>query len=262
VGRVIRSQRKGRAKGVYKSHNHHRVAPAAFRVLDFAERNGYIKGVIKEVLHDPGRGAPLAKVVFRDPYQYKLNAEYFVAAEGMYSGQFVYCGAKASLATGNVLPVGRIPEGTTICNVEGNPGDRGKFARSSGTTAIVIGHSDDFTKTRIRLPSGARKTLAGGSRAMIGLVAAGGRTDKPILKAGNQFHKFKRQRKKWPQVRGVAMNPVEHPHGGGNHQHLGKPGTVSRYACPGQKVGLIAARRTGRITGGRDKVKEQGQTDK
>jgi len=260
MGRVIRSQRKGRAKGVYKSHNHHRVAPAAFRVLDFAERNGYIKGVIKEVIHDPGRGAPLVKVAFRDPYQYKTNTEYFVAAEGMYSGQFVYCGAKASLATGNVMPVGRIPEGTTICNVEGNPGDRGKFARSSGTTAIVIGHSDDLTKTRIRLPSGARKTLAAGSRAMIGLIAAGGRTDKPILKAGNQFHKFKRQRKRWPQVRGVAMNPVEHPHGGGNHQHLGKPGTVSRYACPGQKVGLIAARRTGRITGGRDKNKEAGTT--
>lgn len=134
------------------------------------------------------------------------------------------------------MPVNRIPEGTVICNVEGNAGDRGKFARASGTSAIIIGHSDDNEKTRVRLPSGARKTLTGSARAMVGLVAAGGRTDKPILKAGNQFHKFKRQRKKWPQVRGVAMNPVEHPHGGGNHQHIGKPATVSRYAAPGQKV--------------------------
>jgi len=255
MGRVIRAQRKGRQKGVYKSHNHHRVAPAAFRSMDFAERNGYIKGVIKEIIHDPGRGAPLARVVFRNPYKYKLDTEYFVAAEGMYSGQFVYCGAKASLSTGNVLPINRLPEGTSVCNLEGNPGDRGKFARSSGTNAIVIGHSDDLSKTRIRLPSGARKTIDGTSRGMVGLVAAGGRTDKPILKAGNQFHKFKRQRKKWPIVRGVAMNPVEHPHGGGNQQHLGKPGTVSRFAPPGQKVGLIAARRTGKITGGRDKIK-------
>jgi len=255
MGRVIRAQRKGRQKGVYKSHNHHRVAPAAFRSMDFAERNGYIKGVIKEIIHDPGRGAPLARVVFRNPYRYKLDTEYFVAAEGMYSGQFVYCGAKATLATGNVLPINRLPEGTSVCNLEGNPGDRGKFARSSGTNAIVIGHSDDLAKTRVRLPSGARKTVDGTSRGMVGLVAAGGRTDKPILKAGNQFHKFKRQRKKWPIVRGVAMNPVEHPHGGGNQQHLGKPGTVSRFAPPGQKVGLIAARRTGKITGGRDKFK-------
>jgi len=257
MGRVIRAQRKGRQKGVYKSHNHHRVAPAAFRSMDFAERNGYIKGVIKEIIHDPGRGAPLARVVFRNPYKYKLDTEYFVAAEGMYSGQFVYCGAKASLSTGNVLPINRLPEGTSVCNLEGNPGDRGKFARSSGTNAIVIGHSDDLSKTRIRLPSGARKTIDGTSRGMVGLVAAGGRTDKPILKAGNQFHKFKRQRKKWPIVRGVAMNPVEHPHGGGNQQHLGKPGTVSRFAPPGQKVGLIAARRTGKITGGRDKIKAE-----
>jgi len=89
------------------------------------------------------------------------------------------------------------------------------------------------------------------------LIAAGGRCDKPILKAGNQFHKFKRQRKKWPIVRGVAMNPVEHPHGGGNQQHMGKPGTVSRWTPPGAKVGLIAARRTGKITGGRDKIKAE-----
>jgi large subunit ribosomal protein L8e len=261
MGRVIRAQRKGRAKGVYKAHKHHRVAPAAFRSLDFAERNGYIKGVVKEILHDPGRGAPLAKVNFRDPYRFKINTEYFLAVEGMYSGQFVYCGSKASLATGNVLPVNKLPEGTTICNVEGNPGDRGKFARASGTNAIIIGHSDDLSKTRVRLPSGARKTVDGESRAMVGLIGSGGRTEKPILKAGVQFHKFKRQRKRWPVVRGVAMNPVEHPHGGGNQQHLGKPGTVSRWAPPGQKTGLVAARRTGRVRGGRDKIKD-GATEK
>lgn len=261
MGRVIRAQRKGRQKGVYKAHKHHRVAPAAFRSLDYAERNGYIKGVVKEIIHDPGRGAPLAKVAFRDPYRYKVNTEYFLAVEGMYSGQFVYCGSKASLTTGNILPVNKLPEGTTICNVEGNPGDRGKFARASGTNAIIIGHSDDLTKTRVRLPSGARKTVDGESRAMVGLIGSGGRSEKPILKAGVQFHKFKRQRKRWPQVRGVAMNPVEHPHGGGNQQHLGKPGTISRWAPPGQKTGLVAARRTGRVTGGRDKIKE-GATEK
>merc|ERR1712048_1287024 len=87
-------------------------------------------------------------------------------------------------------------------------------------------------------------------RACIGIVAGGGRLDKPMLKAGNSYHKYKVKRNSWPKVRGVAMNPVEHPHGGGNHQHIGKPSTIKRDTPAGRKVGLIAARRTGRLTGG------------
>jgi large subunit ribosomal protein L8e len=70
-----------------------------------------------------------------------------------------------------------------------------------------------------------------------------------MLKAGRAYHAAKAKRNSWPKVRGVAMNPVEHPHGGGNHQHIGHASTVSRWAPPGQKVGLIAARRTGRLRG-------------
>jgi len=84
---------------------------------------------------------------------------------------------------------------------------------------------------------------------MIGVVAGGGRIEKPILKAGRAYHAAKAKRHSWPRVKGVCMNPVEHPHGGGNHQHIGHPATVSRHAPPGQKVGLIAARRTGRVRG-------------
>lgn len=102
---------------------------------------------------------------------------------------------------------------------------------------------------RIKLPSGAKKIVPSGCRAMIGQVAGGGRTEKPMLKAGNAYHKFRVKRNCWPKVRGVAMNPVEHPHGGGNHQHIGHASTVRRDAPPGQKVGLIAARRTGRLRG-------------
>ena len=83
----------------------------------------------------------------------------------------------------------------------------------------------------------------------VGIVAGGGRLDKPLLKAGNAYHKYKVKRNCWPVVRGVAMNPVEHPHGGGNHQHIGHASTVRRDAPHGAKVGLIAARRTGRIRG-------------
>jgi hypothetical protein len=70
------------------------VAPAAFRNNDFAERHGFVKGVVRAIIHDPGRGAPLAKVQFRDPYKYRVNTEYFLAAEGMYTGQYVYCGSR------------------------------------------------------------------------------------------------------------------------------------------------------------------------
>merc|ERR1711937_772873 len=82
----------------------------------------------------------------------------------------------------------------------------------------------------------------------------GGRQDKPMLKAGRAYHKYRVKRNCWPHVRGVAMNPVEHPHGGGNHQHIGHPSTVPRTISPGRKVGLIAARRTGQIRGTREVV--------
>jgi len=103
----------------------------------------YIKGVVKQILHDPGRGAPLAEVEFRNPYAYKKQKEYFLASEGTYSGQFIYCGAKASIAVGNVLPLHQIPEGTVVSNVEEHVGDRGVFSRTSGTYATIIGHSED-----------------------------------------------------------------------------------------------------------------------
>ena len=188
----------------------------------------------------------------------------------MYTGQFVYCGSKgrltisisffstfkndyliASLTVGNVLPVNSMPEGTIVSNCESKFGDRGTLARASGTSAIIIGHSEDGKKTRVRLPSGVRKSIQGGCRAMVGVVAGGQRTDKPMLRANTSYYRSHAKKRNWPRVRGVAMNPVEHPHGGGNHQHIGKASTVKRGTSAGRKVGLIAARRTGRIRGGK-----------
>merc|ERR1712139_111954 len=129
-------------------------------------------------------------------------------------------------------------------------GDRGTVARASGTSAVIVGHAEDGKRSRIRMPSGARKTVPSSCRAIVGIVAGGGRIEKPVLKAGNNFHKYRVKRNSFPKVRGSAMNPVEHPHGGGNHQHVGHPTTTARSCVPGQKVGLIAARRTGQRTGG------------
>ena len=257
MGRVIRGQRKGKG-GIFKSHTHHRKGAAKLRTLDFAERHGYIRGVVREIIHDPGRGAPLARVEFRDPYSYKWKIATFIATEGMYTGQFVYCGKKANLSIGNVLPLGSMPEGTVVCNIEEKVGDCGALARTSGNYGTIVGHNHDEGVTRVKLPSGIKKVLKSDCRATVGIVAGGGRIDKPLMKAGRAYFKYKAKRNSWPVVRGVCMNPVDHPHGGGNHQHLGRASTVSRYAPPGQKVGLIAARRTGRLRGAK-KIREEAK---
>jgi len=250
MGKIVLGCRKGKAS-IYQTFHTKRVGPAKLRRYDYAERNGFMRGVVKELVHDPGRGAPLAKVEFRHPYKYKRVNELFVAAEGMFTGQAVYCGQKAQLAIGNVLPVGKTPEGCIVCNVEAKSGDRATLARASGDYCIIISHNLDSGRSRLKLPSGQKKSVPSTCRAMIGIVAGGGRIEKPVLKAGNSYYRFRAKRNCWPKVRGVAKNPVEHPHGGGNHQHIGHPSTVSRHSPPGQKVGLIAARRTGRIRGGK-----------
>ena len=255
MGKAIKAQRKG-AGSIFTSHTKHRKGAAKLRPLDFGEKHGYVKGVVKEILHEAGRGAPLMKVAFRHSYKFKTVKETMVAAEGMYSGQFIYCGSKAQLKVGNVLPIGKMPEGAIICNLESKPGDRGNIARASGDCASIISHNTETGKSRVRLPSGSKKVISSTCRAMVGLVAGGGRNDKPMLKAGRAFHKYKAKRNSWPSVRGVAMNPVEHPHGGGNHQHVGHATTIRWNAVAGQKVGLIAARRTGRLRGGGQKDKE------
>lgn len=104
-----------------------------------------------------------------------MRTETFIATEGLSTGSFIYCGKKASLTVGNVLPIGSLPEGTIVCNVEEKPGDRGSLARTSGNYATVIGHDADSGKTRVRLPSGTKKTVASTCRATVGIIAGGGR---------------------------------------------------------------------------------------
>lgn len=93
MGRVIRVQRKGKG-GIFKAHTKNRKGAAQLRPIDYAERHGYLRGLIKEIIHDPGRGAPLAKIEFRDPYKFRKQTFTMIATEGMYTGQFVYCGKK------------------------------------------------------------------------------------------------------------------------------------------------------------------------
>jgi large subunit ribosomal protein L8e len=99
----------------------------------------------------------------------------------LYTGQFIYAGKNAALTVGNILPVGQLPEGTVVSNVEEKTGDRGALGRTSGNYVTVIGHNPDEGKTRVKLPSGAKKVILSTARGMVGIVAGGGRTDKPML---------------------------------------------------------------------------------
>jgi ribosomal protein L2 len=93
MGKVIRPQRKGKGS-VYRAHTTGRKGPVAFKRQDYSERHGYVKGVVREILHDPGRGAPVARIQFKDPYRFQRINTLVAAPEGMYSGQFVYAGKK------------------------------------------------------------------------------------------------------------------------------------------------------------------------
>lgn len=124
----------------------------------------------------------------------------------MGNGSFSVYIVLASLSVGNCLPLGSMPEGTIVCSVEEKCGDRGKLVKASGNYATIISHNRDANRTRLKLPSGSKKLLSSDNRAIIGIVAGGGRIDKPLLKAGRAYHKYKVKRNCWPRVRGVAMN--------------------------------------------------------
>jgi large subunit ribosomal protein L2 len=238
MGKRITAQRRGKGTSVYRAPSHRYRGEVKYRKVDDKEREGVVKGVVLDVLHDPARSAPLIKVRYEDG-----ETGYLLAHEGVKVGDEVSFGSGAEISQGNVLPLGKIPEGTPINNVELSPGDGGKLIRSSGAYGLLITH--DVDKTVVQLPSGELKSIDSRCRATIGVVAGGGRRDKPLLKAGKMYYKVKSRAKYWPIVRKVRMNPVAHPHGGGSGAP-GKPTTVSRNAPPGKKVGLIAARRTGR----------------
>ena len=236
MGKRIRVQRRGRGSPTWKASTHKRIAPAKYPPSQI--REGVLRGQIVALLHEPGRGSPLASIELEDGTVY-----YSVAPEGVYEGQIIEFGSRASVSVGNVLPIGRIPEGTMICNVELSPGDGGKLARSSGSYATVVSHTPDGTI--IKLPSGKTRYVNDKCLATIGVVSAAGRTDKPFLKAGAKFHWMKAKGHKYPRTRGRAMIAAVHPYGS-SKRSARKVTTVSRHAPPGKKVGLIAARSAGR----------------
>ena len=229
MGKRIISQNRGHGSPVYRAPSHRYVADIRHPSI------GEGVGVVEEIRHDPGRTAPVAKIRLENNKTF-----YMIAHAGMFVGQKIQIGTNIPVKPGNIMPLGYIPVGVPIYNIEKIPGDGGKFVRSAGTFATVISHGE---KTTVQLPSGQFVDFDPKCRAVVGIVAGEGRKDKPFLKAGKKFHALRSKAKKWPKVRGVAMNAVDHPHGGGSHQHVGKPSTVSKGAPPGRKVGRIAPKK-------------------
>lgn len=240
MGKKIRVQRRGRGSPTFRASTHKRVAPVQYptSLMEKQKGEGVLRGQVTGIFHEPGRGSPMASVRLEAGETYHT-----VVPEGVYEGQPIMIGGEAPVDVGNVLPLGRIPEGTMICNVELSPGDGGKIARSSGAYITVVDHTPEGTM--VKLPSGKTRYLNDHCWATVGVISGAGRIEKPFLKAGTKSHLMRAKGRVYPRTRGVAMVAAAHPYGS-SKRGARKVTTVSRGAPPGKKVGLIAARSTGK----------------
>ena len=236
MGKRILAQRKGQGNLWARSPSHRHIGKVKYRA--FKQDEDELRFKVIEFVHSPGRGAPVANIRYQDG-----TRSLWLPPEGIFEGEEFIQAKKGPIEVGNILPLKELPLGTLVFNIESTPQDGGKFARSSGVTAIVRNKSGN--KVELLFRSKKTKWLNENCLGTIGVVAGGGRTDKPFLKAGNKAFYIQSKAKKWPVVRGVTMNACSHPYGGGAKQSPHKSTTTSRNAPPGRKVGQIAARRTG-----------------
>jgi large subunit ribosomal protein L2 len=238
MGKRIRVQRRGRGGQNWRASTHKRVAPAKYPAIAPKEAfEAQLVGTIVDLVHDPGRGSPLSLIEFDNGL-----SVYSITPEGVHVEQQITYGGKATAEIGNIIPLGKMPEGTLVCDIELRPGDGGKMARSSGAYATVVGHTPQGTM--IRLPSGRTRYIDDYCLATVGVISAAGRIEKPFLKAGEMFHWMKAKGHKYPRTSGRKMVPAVHPYGS-SKRSARRCTTTSHGAPPGQKVGLIAARGPG-----------------
>ncbi|WP_371323570.1 50S ribosomal protein L2 [Dechloromonas sp. ZY10] len=175
----------------------------AYRVIDFKRTKDGVPGKVERLEYDPNRTANIALVLYADG-----ERRYIIANKGMVVGQQVMSGSEAPIKSGNALPIRNIPVGTTICCVEMLPGKGAQIARSAGTSVQLLAR--DGVYAQIRLRSGEVRRVHVECRATVGEVGNEENNLRKIGKAGAQ-----RWRGIRPTVRGTAMNPIDHPHGGG-----------------------------------------------
>ena len=235
MGKNLIQQRRGKGKSpVYRSNSFTWAGKVTYPVSHSENQ----EGLIVDIIHSRGHSAPLMKVKFS-------QGEFLmIAPEGVRVGQKIEIGNDTVLRVGNVLPLSKIPEGTSVFAIEKTLNDGGKFVRSSGGFAKVVNQSKDYVL--VRLTSGKIVKFNPTSRATVGIVAGGGRNEKPFIKAGKRFHEKRKKNKLYPHVSGVAMNAVDHPFGGSSSANKGKPTIAPRNAPPGRKVGMIRPKKMGR----------------
>ncbi|MBY6188707.1 50S ribosomal protein L2 [Marinobacter hydrocarbonoclasticus] len=191
-----------------------------YRIIDFKRNKDGIPAKVERLEYDPNRSANIALVLYADG-----ERRYILAPKGLQAGDTIVSGQEADIKPGNALPMRNIPVGSTVHNVELKPGKGGQLARSAGAYAQIVARDGAYVTLRLR--SGEmRKVLAEG-RATLGEVGNSEHMLRQLGKAG-----AKRWRGVRPTVRGVAMNPVDHPHGGGEGRTSGGRHPVTPWGVP------------------------------
>jgi large subunit ribosomal protein L2 len=225
MGKRIISRARGHGGPRYLSPGHRFVSEVKY---------GFKSATVVDIVHDPARDEPLAKL------KTDVNERYIIAAEGMKVGDVIDVMGEPKI--GNVSPLSKIPKGANVFAIENYPGSGPKLCCSAGTRGIVI--ANDPNRVIVQMPSKEFKNFNPACLATMGISAGGGRDDKPFVKAGQLFYLKRARNKLWPRSSAVKMNPVDHPFGG--HTKPGTPKTISRLMPPGAKVGSISARRSGK----------------
>jgi large subunit ribosomal protein L2 len=191
------------------------------RLVDYKRNKLTIPGKVSAIEYDPNRTARLALIVYADG-----EKRYIVAPLGLKVGDTILAGPQAEIRTGNSLPISNIPVGTLVHNIELKPGKGGQLVRSAGSAAQLLAKEGDYAQ--IRLPSGEVRLVLQVCYATIGQVGNVDHSNVKLGKAGRKRHMGIR-----PTVRGTAMSPRDHPHGGGEgRQPAGMPGPKSPWGRP------------------------------
>ena len=227
MGKRVISRRRGSGTGRYRSPSHRHHGAVYHPAPDIVG-----EGKVVAIVPAPGRTAPVAELSTTEGLRLTI-----LAPAGLATGDSVALG-EGKVDRGSILPLARIPDGTLVSNLEVKPFDGGRLVRAAGTSALIVSHASG--EVTIQLPSGAFKQFLGTCRAEVGAVAGGGRRERPVVKAGKKVLMTRSLARAAFKVRGVAMNPVNHPFGGGAHQHVGRPSTVKSGTWPGAKVGRFS----------------------
>lgn len=192
-----------------------------YRIIDFKRSKFGVPAVVQTIEYDPNRTAHIALIQYEDG-----EKSYILAPEGLKVGDTVVAGPDADIKVGNALPLANIPVGTFVHNVELHPGRGGQIARAAGQAAQLMAKEGNLAL--LRLPSGELRNVPAECIATIGNVGNQEHENVKIGKAGRTRHMGRR-----PTVRGSAMNPVDHPHGGGEGKApIGRPGPVTPWGKP------------------------------